>query len=216
MILLIGSMGSTGAVKVGAELNKLNEARVLLTNAKALSYTNPAKYSKTVVDALTSKVSGISKTLTEMGSLGVKALETNKIATSSKILSTIAKNAGYGAIVGKNTNNIIEQRIEQGANVTFGDIASVSASQFLLVGMDRFGLEQILTGSIIKNGFKTALSTADMEGRRSFASKLAETAIHIASGTAFEGGTEYLQTWGEILGKDLGVNGKTFESIINK
>ena len=149
------------------------------------------------------------------------------VSNSQKAMYRVAQNAGLLTFAASQTNNQIEERVKNNQQAglpggdSFGEIASVFASNLALYGLDR-GLFTKITGV---GGGKAALSDAfgfaDIQTKKNImtnvASKMLAAGTAGAAAGAAEGTQEWIQTWGEIINEQLGTGangGKTFEEII--
>jgi len=121
----------------------------------------------------------------------------------------IGREYGFNATVAKNVNNDIKQRIQNGdTNISIGDILAVTASQYLLTGLDKWSFESIVKSTKLQDFIGKAFKAATPDGKANFLKRIASYATTVAVDGGKEGVQEYLQTWGEILNQNVGVSGK--------
>jgi len=137
-----------------------------------------------------------------------------KLKTAAEVLG---KQYGFNAIVAKQTNNIIEDRIQNGdKDVTFLEAAGIAASQYLATALDKIALENVVKVPELSKTYKGLFdSISNAKDRAGVIGKIIEKSVDVAKASGIEAGQEYIQTWSEILGKDLGVNGKTLLQALN-
>lgn len=212
MLMLIGSGGTSASLKIASGVKKLNEAKSKIKALQGVARTPEVIAQLKVLKSVKrSTVNG----LKAQGKAGKLAVIHGEYTATARVLNTVANNKGFGAIVAKNTNNIVEERIKNGDDVSLVEIAAIGASQFLLTGIDRFVAKDILLNNKLADAFKGATSIATESGKKGLSKAIASTVIATAKGAGEEVAQESLQTWGEILGKDLGVDGKTFMDILS-
>ena len=124
-----------------------------------------------------------------------------------RAMNHILDKLGYYATVGTMTNNVIDDRIANGdTNVTMLETMAIAASQYLFLATDKLSFDKIVSSKQIGTSLRNAFGIADREGKQKFLSKIGSKAESIAVAVGAEGVQEYTQTWGEILGANVGVN----------
>ena len=148
----------------------------------------------------------------------------NDVTSAQKAMYEVAKNAGFLTVVSGQTNNQINERIKNkesaglsgnDAEVGLGETAMMFGSNLALLGMDRFAFNKITGVEGGKSALGNAFGFADAEGKKKILGGVLKTASSLAAAGAGEGAQEYIQTWGEILNAQLGVNEKTFNEVIS-
>jgi hypothetical protein len=215
MMMLMG-VGVEGAV---AKLGKtvLDQSKYVGTLNKKL--IEAQKLGKTVEAAKLEKSLNIalSKKDKLMASLDSKLTpEQMKVFKDSanipkhfKAVDTIGKQLGFNATVGAMTNNVLDERIANGdKDITLLETMSVAASQYLLLGLDKLAFDKIVGSDKIREAFKSGYRIANPSGKKSILNKIASTGLSTAQSMGTEAVQEYVQTWGEILGARIGVDGQ--------
>lgn len=134
----------------------------------------------------------------------------DEITTSQKIIHNVAKNAGFYAQVAAQTNNQLEERVlnNQAAGMTGGDslpeAAAVFASNYLSLGLDKIAFGKITGIGGGKKSLADAYGFANPDGKKSLLNGVLNQAYKMAENGATEAAQEYVQTWDEILNKELG------------
>ncbi len=158
---------------------------------------------------------GVELSLRAEGPKGVKAWESyQKWQDAPAVMKTFdhfARNAGFHTIVGAMTNNVLDDRIaskieagEEGS-VDMMEALGVYALQLPLLAIDRMSFKAILGIGTEGKALKKAFDMVDSAGKKSIIAKIGIKAGEIAVASGAEGAQEYVQTWGEILGANLGV-----------
>ncbi len=197
MIVMMGSGGGAGALKATSKAKNLiklkNKASSLKNAGKDASHLN----------------NSIRKIRKDLAVDNDKILALADISMASAAVKSVSSMYGFNAIVAKNTNNIIEERIENGdSDITIGEVAAIGASQFILTGLDKISFDSIVKSKELIDAFGKAYRVAGSSGKEFAKKKAAQILSTVATEGIQEGAQEYTQTWGEILGANVGVDGK--------
>lgn len=146
----------------------------------------------------------------------------NDITASQRLMHKVASNAGFLTAVGRDTNMQIDDRIQnkieagEDPNVGALEVAGMFASNLALLGTDKIAFTKITGfGKEGKAALASAFSTADLNGKKKVLANMFKTAGSLTAAGAGEAAQEYVQTWGEIVNTELGVDNKTFMDVIN-
>jgi hypothetical protein len=196
-------------------------ASILSKSSKGKKYYSLIKKSeealkngnKNLADSFLSKANKIKDDIIKTGTNAEKEFTnlTGEISSIRDIASTIGKDYGFNAIVAKQTNDVVEQRIANGdKDITVGEVASIALSQYLASSLDKLALEEVLKAPKTIGVLRKAVSSiTDKSKIASIGAKLLQKSIDVVKASGVEAGQEYLQTWTEVLGADVGVDGKT-------
>jgi len=201
---------TTGGAAAGLEATRL--AKKFVDAEKTLRLAKAVKDVKSV-EKYTDEVNSLKKALLAEGA-DIKAVESLAAqSVTTALTKDVASQIGFNAVWAKNTNNVIEERKANGDDdISMGEFLAIAGSQFVLTGLDKVAFDEIVKVPEIKAAFKSAYDAAKgTKYESAILGKITAEAGKLAAATGEEGAQEYLQTWGEIFGKDVGVNGKTFE-----
>jgi len=210
MILMTGSLGAGAGVKAASLAKKFSSTEKALKVAEATG--DIAKVKK-----YTSELNSLKTALRTEGA-DIAAVETlANQSTFTSLAKEASTNFGFKSVWAKNTNNVIEERMANGDDdISLGEFTAIAASQYFLTGLDKVAFDDIIKSTQLRSAFKSAYDAVKGTSyEKSVLGKIYSTSIGMAEATGKEGVQEYLQTWGEILGKDVGVDGKTFVESYN-
>ena len=149
-----------------------------------------------------------------------KFKELGTLSNKTRVLNHFAQNAGFHTVAGSMTNNVLDDRIankiaagEKG-EVSMMEALGVYAVQLPLLAIDRMSFETIIGMPGAKRALKSAFGMADRAGKQEILAKIASKAGGLVAAGAGEGAQEYVQTWGEILGAKVGVDGKSIGDVL--
>jgi len=162
-----------------------------------------------------SKYSTLEKLIAKTESkLSPSAKQWTDYTVFDKVAGSISKDFGFNAIWAKNTNNVIEQRIQNGDdNITIGEAAAIAASQYISTALDRFTFNDIISTPKILSSFKEAINIGGDTAKKTLLGKIASKVGTTAVAMGEEAAQEYAQGWSEIFGSQLGVDGKTIYDV---
>ena len=137
----------------------------------------------------------------------------NDITASQRLMHKVASDAGFLTAVGTHTNMQIDDRIQnkieagEDPNVGALEVAGMFASNLALLGTDKIAFTKITGfGKEGKAALASAFSTADLNGKKKVLANMFKTAGSLTAAGAGEAAQEYVQTWGEIVNAELGVD----------
>jgi hypothetical protein len=153
----------------------------------------------------------------EVASISSKIAKAN--TSVQRGIQKVAENAGLLSVVGEQTNNDLEERKANNGGVepTMAETLSVGALNFALFGLDRIAFDKITGIEGGKVALKNAFGSADAIGKKKILLGIAEQAGALTAAGLGEAAQEYTQTWGQILGTQLGTqkNEGSFSKIIS-
>ena len=203
MAMMTLSLGTGAAAKAASVASKLNKARrSALVAGDAVKLAKTAKKEAMLFKSIDNPV------------LKESILANRYLSASKELLKA---NAGFAAVVAKNTNNVIEDRIKNGdEDVTAPEASAIFFSQLLATGMDKLAFQSTITSNpALKESIKGLVGTLSNAAKKSLTVKAGIAAASIAKEMGTEGAQEYVQTWTEIFGKDLGVKDKGIADVWN-
>lgn len=177
----------------------------------------------TAVGKLASELSAAKKINDTKEIARITGVMANDISSSQKVIHEVAKNAGFLAQVAAQTNNHLEERVQNNleAGMTGGDslpeAAAVFASNFLSLGLDKAAFGKITGIGAGKKSLADAYGFASPDGKSKLLYGVINQAYKMAENGATEAAQEYVQTWDEILNKQLGTGDThTLSDVFNK
>jgi len=222
-MFLLGSAGPAGGFKAVSLLKRLSSAEkeVIALKASAEKLMPLMSESNIVNNAAKIKKAEevAASTRRALSRIGVDMQNLDKLSKQSKfatLVNQVSLGKGFNAVWAKNTNNIIEQRINNGdGDITYDEFMAISASTYISTALDRMTLHAITGSGPFKESVKVA---SDVAKNSSFGLKALKASSKLVAGSVaampVEAGQEYLQQWNDILGSQVGVNGKSIEDVV--
>lgn len=143
----------------------------------------------------------------KMGAKVVEAGAKAAVGAFSGMANFAKANAGFLAVVGQETNNDVDEFTENnnGVGPTGMDVARMTATNFVLYGMDKaVFLDHFGKGSMsnLTDAVKKSLDIIPNNKLGSIVTGIGITAKSMGA----EAGQEYLQTWGELINARMGTD----------
>ena len=191
------------------------------TVAKATQLAAKLAQAKAITKALdAAKAAG--KTgiqLEEVGKIAASSVATKKLmkeaietATKKFDNSKFARymdpreNIGLAAFAAKQTNNQIDERLENGEdNTNIAKIGVMFASNYVLGGIDKIAFKQQLS-PVFSEPIKKMMKSIPKEGMVAVAAKAAGVVAKLVKAGSIEAAQEYTQTYGETINAGLGTD----------
>jgi len=191
------------------------------TVAKATQAAAKLAQSKAITKALdaakTAGKTGIQ--LEEVGKVAASSVATKKLmkeametATKKFDNSKFARymdpreNIGLAAFAAKQTNNQIDERLENGEdNTNIAKVGAMFASNYVLGGIDKIALKQQLK-PVFAEPIKKMMKSIPKEGMVAVAAKAAGVVAKLVKAGSIEAAQEYTQTYGETINAGLGTD----------
>ena len=180
--------------------------------------------------ALAKKAKTASSTIAKMEAESLIAMGAKNAAVYNKYkdvpntlrgLNILSKNLGVEAINLTQTNNILDERIQakldagEDPNVSVGEATALYMFEMPFTLLDKVAFQNIVKGNGAGKTIKKAFDKMPDSMKQNFATKLLEKGGPALASMAEEGTQEYLQTWGEIIGGQYGIDGKEVADILS-
>jgi len=139
----------------------------------------------------------------------------------SFINQAIKSNAGLAHSHVANVNRVLNDRIEakkeagEDPTLSVGEIAGVTVGLLPFTMLDKFMDTSILRNNQISKAVSESLDYVPESKLGALALGITKAAGHLAEASGEEAAQEYLQTWGEILNSNTGINKQTILDVLN-
>jgi len=146
-----------------------------------------------------------------------------------KTADMLRRNAGFLGVDMSLTNDIINERIQnkiaagEEPEVGLDEVLSIFGTNTALLLLDKLAFKDVIGigaakspgRNVLKKYLNDSFSFADTDGKKEILRTIFNKASHVAQSMGEEAGQEYLQTWGEILGAKVGVDGQTVSDVLS-